>query len=66
MVVTNVTIAERQIENCPGVLKVIYNFNTKNLISFQDNFNAKADLTIALFSILKQQRQQIAILILKK
>ena len=35
---------KRHIENCAGVPGVIYNFNTKNLISFQDNFNAKADL----------------------
>ena len=30
----------------PGV---IYNFNTKNLISFQDNFNAKGDLPFVLY-----------------
>ena len=35
---------KRHIENCAGVPGVIYNFNMKNLISFQDNFNAKGDL----------------------
>ena len=27
----------------------MYNFNTKNLISFQDNFNAKEDLPFVLY-----------------
>ena len=30
---------KRHTESCSGVPGVIYNFNTKTLISFQDNFN---------------------------
>ena len=30
----------------PGV---VYNFNAKSLISFQDNFHAKGDLPFALY-----------------
>ena len=37
------------IENCAGVPGVVYNFNTKNLISFQDSFNAKGDLPFLLY-----------------
>ena len=40
---------KRHIENCAGVPGVIYNFNTKNLISFQDNFNVKGDLPFVLY-----------------
>ena len=39
---------KRCIENCPGVPAVVYNFNTKNIISFQDSFNAKGDLSFVL------------------
>ena len=54
----NVTIAEffflkkdehkRHIENCSGVPGVMYSFNTKSLISFEDNFHAKGDLPFVL------------------
>ena len=50
----NVTIAEkfflrevrhkRYIENCAGVPGVVYNFNTKHLINFQDIIYAKSDM----------------------
>ena len=40
---------ERPIENCTGVPGVAYNFNTKSLISFQDNFHAKGDLPFVLY-----------------
>ena len=40
---------KRHIENCAGVPGVVYNFNTKNLISFQDSFNAKGDLPFLLY-----------------
>ena len=40
---------KRHIENCVGVPGVIYNFNTKNLISFQNSFNAKGDLSFVLY-----------------
>ena len=30
-------------ENCLGILGVVYNFNTQNLTSYQYNFHAKVD-----------------------
>ena len=48
-VITDSDISKRHIENCAGVPGVIYNFNTKNLISFQDNFNAKDDFPFVLY-----------------
>ena len=35
---------KRHIENCAGVRGVVYNFNAKSLIRFQDKFHAKGDL----------------------
>ena len=40
---------KRHTESCLGVLGVIYDFNTKTLISFQDNFNSKGDLPFVLY-----------------
>ena len=40
---------KKHIENCAGVPGVVYNFNTKNLIRFQDNLNAKGDLPFVLY-----------------
>ena len=40
---------KRHIENCSGVPRVIYNFNTQNLISFEDNFHAKGDLPFVIY-----------------
>ena len=40
---------KRHTESCLGVLGVIYNFNTKTLISFQDNFNSKGDLPFVVY-----------------
>ena len=36
-------------ENCSGVPGVIYNFNMQSLISFEDNFNAKGDLSFVIY-----------------
>ena len=36
-------------ENCSGVPGVLYNFNTQNLISFQDNFHAKDDISFLVY-----------------
>ena len=55
---------KRHTESCLGVLGVIYDFNTKTLVSFQDNFNSKDDLPFVL--ILKLQLQQITSLIQNK
>ena len=40
---------KRHIENCAGIPGVVYNFNAKNLITFQDNFNAKGDLPFVIY-----------------
>ena len=37
------------ISNCSGAPGVIYNFNNQNLISYQDNFHAKADIPFVIF-----------------
>ena len=50
---------KRHMENCAGAPVVIYNFNTKNLISFQDNFHAKGDLPFVLYFDFEKQLQQI-------
>ena len=42
-------IQKRHIENCSGVLGVIYNFSTQSLISFEDNFHAKGDLSFVIY-----------------
>ena len=57
---------KRHIENCAGVPDVVYNFNIKSLIRFQDNFHTKGDLPFALCSILKQQPPHICVLILNR
>ena len=35
--------------NCSGIPGVIYNFNNQNLISYQDNFNAKGDVPFVVY-----------------
>ena len=40
---------KRHTESCSGVPGVIYNFNTKTLISFQDNFHSKGDFPFVLY-----------------
>ena len=35
---------ERHNKNCSGIPGIVYNFNNQNLISYQDNFNAKGDV----------------------
>ena len=40
---------KRHMENCSGVPGVIYNFNMQSLISFEDNFNAKGDLSFVIY-----------------
>ena len=40
---------KKHIENCSGIPGVIYNFNTKSLISFQDNFNSKGDVPFVMY-----------------
>ena len=40
---------KRHIENCSGVPGMIYNFNKKNLITFEDNFKSKGDMPMAMY-----------------
>ena len=40
---------KRHMENCSGVPRVIYNFNTQSLISFEDNFHAKGDMPFVIY-----------------
>ena len=40
---------KRHIENCSGVLGIIYNFNNKKLITFEDNFKSKRDMPMAMY-----------------
>ena len=35
--------------NCSGVPGIIYNFNNKHLITFEDNFKLKGDIPMALY-----------------
>ena len=40
---------KRHVEKCAGIPDIVYNFNTKNLITFQDSFNAKGDLPFVMY-----------------
>ena len=40
---------ERHSKNCSGIPGIVYNFNNKNLISYQDNFNAKGDVLFVIY-----------------
>ena len=40
---------KRHMENCSGSPGVVYNFNNKNLISYQDNFHAKGDVPFVIY-----------------
>ena len=36
-------------ENCSGIPGIIYNFNNKNLITFEDNFKSKGDIPMTIY-----------------
>ena len=36
-------------ESCSGVPGIVYNFNSKNLVKFEDNFGAKGDLPMGIY-----------------
>ena len=36
-------------KNCLGIPRIVYNFNNQNLISYQDNFNAKGDFPFVVY-----------------
>ena len=40
---------KRHIGNCSGASGIIYNFNNKNLITFEDNFKSKGDMPMAIY-----------------
>ena len=40
---------KKHIENCSGIPGVISNFNTKSLISLQENFNSKGDVPFVMY-----------------
>ena len=40
---------KKHIKNCSGVPGAIYNFNTKSLISLQDNLNSKGDIPFVMY-----------------
>ena len=40
---------KKHMENCSGVPRVVYNFHTQSLISFQDNFHAKGNLPFVIY-----------------
>ena len=40
---------ERHSKNCSGIPGIVYNFNNQNLISYQDNFNAKGDVPFVVY-----------------
>ena len=42
-------INKKDIENCSSVLSVIYNFNNKNLITLEDNFKSKGDVSMTIY-----------------
>ena len=42
-------IKKKDIENCSSVPSVIYSFNNKNLIKFEDNFKYKGDVSMATY-----------------
>ena len=36
-------------EGCSGVTGIVYNFNNKDLVTFEDNFSATGDLPMAIY-----------------
>ena len=40
---------KRHVENYAGIPGIVYNFKTKNLITFQDNFDAKGNLPFVMY-----------------
>ena len=45
----NSQIGIKNTENCARIRWVIYSFNNKNLISFEDSFGSKGDLPFAIY-----------------
>ena len=43
------TRQKRHMENCSGKPGVVYNFNNQCLISYQDNFHAKGDVSFVVY-----------------
>ena len=45
---------ERHIKNCTGKPGFVYNFNTQNLLTFEENLKFKRDIPLTVSLILKQ------------
>ena len=41
-------INKRHIQNCTGIPGIIYNFDNKNLIPFENNFKSKGDILMVI------------------
>ena len=40
---------KKHMDSCSGVPGIVYNYNNKNLVTFEDNFDAKGDLPMAIY-----------------
>ena len=40
---------KKHMESCSGVPGIVYNFNNKKLLTFEDNFGAKGDLPMTIY-----------------
>ena len=40
---------KKHMEGCSGVTGIVYNFNNKDLVTFEDNFSATGDLPMAIY-----------------
>ena len=45
----NVIFADRHVENCTGCPGYVYNFNTKNLLMFEDNLKYKDNILLVAY-----------------
>ena len=40
---------KKHMDSCSGVPGIVYNYNNKSLVTFEDNFDAKGDLPMAIY-----------------
>ena len=41
--------SDKHIENCSGIPGIVYNYNTQNVVSFEENIGYKGDLPLAAY-----------------
>ena len=41
--------SKKDSKNCPGIPGIVYNFNNQNLMSYQNNVNAKGDVSFVIY-----------------